>query len=49
MQRFYSDYKKNNIVIIGVNLTDNESNTKQVKNFAQQYKISFLILLENKR
>lgn len=48
MQQFYSDYKKNNIMIIGVNLTDNESSTKQVKDFAQQYKISFPILLDTK-
>lgn len=48
MQQFYSDYKKNNIIIIGVNLTDNESNTKQVKDFTKQYKISFPILLDTK-
>lgn len=48
MQQFYSDYKKNHIIIIGVNLTDNESNTKQVKDFTKQYKISFPILLDTK-
>lgn len=48
MQKFYYNYKKRNIIVVGLNLTDSESNLDQIKNFANQYKISFPILLDTK-
>jgi peroxiredoxin len=45
MVRFYNDHSSEKIEILAVNLTDSDS-VKDVKKFAEQYKLSFPILLD---
>ncbi|WP_246943735.1 peroxiredoxin family protein [Bacillus pinisoli] len=46
MEEFYKEQKSNNIVILAVNLTTAEKNTEVVKEFAQDYKLTFPIGLD---
>ncbi|MEG0383986.1 MAG: TlpA disulfide reductase family protein [Solibacillus sp.] len=47
MQKYYDKYaKKDNVEIIGVNLTYEKENVERVKQFLESYNITFPILLE---
>src|SRR5690606_2618204 len=47
MQRFYEDYKQQDVVILGVNLTPTEEKTNNVMSFVKDYGLTFPILLDS--
>lgn len=48
MERFYKDYKNQDVEILAVNLEYSEPNTEKVSKFVQEYKLSFPIPLDEK-
>ncbi|MED1864763.1 redoxin domain-containing protein [Fictibacillus nanhaiensis] len=48
MEKFYKDYKKQDVEILAVNLEYSETNTEKVSKFVQEYKLSFPIPLDEK-
>lgn len=46
MQKFYEDYQKKDVVILGVNLTTTEKRTEDIPKFVQEEKLSFPIVLD---
>ncbi|MDM5315198.1 TlpA disulfide reductase family protein [Fictibacillus sp. b24] len=45
MVRFYKDHSSKNVEVLAVNLTDSDSE-KEVKKFAEEYKLNFPVLLD---
>lgn len=45
MVRYYKDHSSKNVEVLAVNLTDSDSE-KEVKKFAQEYKLNFPVLLD---
>lgn len=48
MQRIWEDYQDDDIVILAVNLTHTEKSNEVIQQFAQQYDLTFPIVLDEK-
>lgn len=46
MQDFYHNQKENNVEILAVNLTETEKDERNIKNFVQDYGLTFPVLLD---
>ena len=46
MEKFYSDFKSKDVIILGVNLTQSEKSEQSVSTFAKTYGITYPVLLD---
>jgi peroxiredoxin len=48
MQKFYSDFKEQNVAILAVNLEYSETKPERIRDFVEEYSLSFPIPLDEK-
>ncbi|TKC19562.1 TlpA disulfide reductase family protein [Robertmurraya kyonggiensis] len=46
MQKMYEEYKDEDVVVVGVNVTSTEKNREDVQEFAQKHQLTFPILMD---